>query len=580
MITPSLPIPGVSGCDVPAPPVDQFQIETTCVAENTNLYIIETNQAVTPPTVKIFDFAGTDVTGTVTPIVCPGAKHDVEESCYQDIADPFIKYTRANIYDVAVTPPVLSGTIWLDGAGAIVAAPANVEACEEMFAPQAIKLCDTLEAVISGDLAFTLAGNGVVVHTTGVLFANDSVRFFWTDFGNGFSDVGNHPSIQYFSDGNYEIKVYAVMASGNKLLVNAKEVVVTNGVAVLQGVNPQPVALNYNVAVGSVYQYFNSVGLPVGTPFNTDGTPYTVVGDLMFECPKIIDDLEDNAEYGGLGANIVECELTNTLNTVGEASDASIGAAASVVAGASPVTTFHPALDTTVNLTGNASSGVMGAGINVSIGTAVVGAVFTYNLDFISDTDPGDPADFGIVVWDNVAGTSVAATSIVTSLVSSLDAQGVGLNYPLYAIPNPIVNPYTIVWTGDLPVGDYSVLFVGQNQGVTDQVNLLIDYAVPAGVTGTSRALLTALDQCTIDALTPVAPVELPLTKTVQRLNIPYTVATNYKSASVTALSGDVTIDGEPVPQNFSWSVDSSHMERFADTVDVAGSDYIITEVR
>ena len=41
------------------PPVDQFQIETTCVAENSNLYIIETNQAVTPPTVKIFDFAGT-----------------------------------------------------------------------------------------------------------------------------------------------------------------------------------------------------------------------------------------------------------------------------------------------------------------------------------------------------------------------------------------------------------------------------------------------------------------------------------------------------------------------------------------
>lgn len=138
MITPSLPIPGVSGCDVPAPPVDQFQIETTCVAENTNLYIIETNQAVTPPTVKIFDFAGTDVTGTVTPVVCPGAKHDVEESCYQDIADPFIKYTRANIYDVAVTPPVLSGTIWLDGAGAVIAAPVNVEACSDPSGNQVV----------------------------------------------------------------------------------------------------------------------------------------------------------------------------------------------------------------------------------------------------------------------------------------------------------------------------------------------------------------------------------------------------------------------------------------------------------
>jgi len=290
--------------------------------------------------------------------------------------------------------------------------------------------------------------------------------------------------------------------------------------------------------------------------------------------------LEDNTEYGGLGANIVECESTNTLNTVSESLDANIGAAASVVAGASPVLTFHPALDTTVNLLGSAPHGVMGAGINVNVGTAVVGAVFTYNLDFISDTDTGAPADFGIVVWDNVAGASVAATSIVTSLVSSFDAQGVGLNYPLYAIPNPIVNPYTIVWTGDLPVGDYSVLLITQNQGVTDQVNLLIDYNVPAGVAGTSRALLTALDQCTIDALTPVAPVELPLTKTVQRLNIPYTVATNYKSASVTAFSDDVTIDSVPIPENFSWSVDSSHMERFADTVDVTGTDYIITEVR
>jgi hypothetical protein len=526
---------------------------------------------------------GVDVTGSFVKVVCDTPlDRELVEKCFQDITDPTIRYNRITVLDLSVTPSVVLETLWFDNAGNIVAAPVNVEACEEMFAPQAIKVCDYLEAVITGNLSFTVVDNTVAIDTTGVLFANDSVRFFWTDFGNGFSDVGNSPSVIYSVDGNYEIKVYAVMASGNKILLYAKEVVVTNGVAVLQGVNPQPVTLNYNVAVGSAQQYYDTAGLPVGTPFNTDGTPYTVVGDLAFECPNLIDDLEDNTEYGGLGANIVECELTNTLNTVSESLDANIGAAASVVAGASPVTTFHPALDTTVNLLGSAPNGVMGAGINVNVGTAVVGAVFTYNLDFISDTDPGDPADFGIVVWDNVAGTSVAATSIVTSLVSSFDAQGVGLNYPLYAIPNPIVNPYTIVWTGDLPVGDYSVLFVGQNQGVTDQVNLLIDYVVPAGVAGTSRALLTALDQCTIDALTPdpVVPVEVQLVKTVTDGAGTITVATGYKSASVTAISGDVTIDSVPVPEGFSWSVDSSSLERYSDTVTVTGTKYILTEVR
>lgn len=490
-----------------------FDPELVCVLENDNIYIVYVDTSDSVPVPKIYDFNGVDVTGTVTPVKCDTPlDRELVEKCFQDITDPSIRYNRITVLDLSVTPSVVLETLWFDNTGNIIPAPVNVEACEETFAPQAIKLCDAIGVTIDGTIEYSSVGNNVLVDFNNVIITNDGARFFWTDFGNGFSDVGNSPSVIYSVDGNFEIKVYAVMRSGNKILLYAKEVVVTNGVAVLQGVNPQPVALNYNVAVGSAQQYYDTAGLPVGTPFNTDGTPYVVVGDLAFECPNLIDDLEDNAEYGGLGANIVECELTNTLNTVSEGLDANIEAAAAIVAGASPITTFHPALDTTVNLIGNIDFGVMGAGINVNIGTAVTGAVFTYNFDFISDTDPGDPADFGIVVWDNVAGASVAATSIVTSLVSSFDAQGVGLNYPLYAIPNPIVNPYTIVWTGDLPVGDYSVLFVGQNQGVTDQVNLLIDYVVPAGVAGTSRALLTALDQCTIDALTPdpITVIEVP----------------------------------------------------------------------
>ena len=312
--------------------------------------------------------------GNTTPPIVVETETTGFEACYFDGVNDIPSFVKiVDNEDGTLKEYIIS---YLDGSGTTItqADLSNIKKCAVANIP--LEMCDTLEAVISGDLAFTLAGNGVVVDTTGVLFANDSVRFFWTDFGNGFSDVGNNPSIQYFSDGNYEIKVYAVMASGNKILLYAKEVVVTNGVAVLQGVNPQPVTLNYDVAVGSVYQYFNSVGLPVGTPFNTDGTPYTVVGTLLFECPNIIDDLEDNAEYNG---------------------------------------------------------------------------------------------------------TANAQLALVKTVID-----GTG----------------TIV------------------------------------------------------------------------------VATGYKSASVTALSADVTIDGVPVPEGFSWSVDSSRLERFADIVTVTGTKYILTEVR
>jgi len=262
-----------------------------------------------------------------------------------------------------------------------------------------------------------------------------------------------------------------------------------------------------------------------------------------------------------------------------------IVALAEVDIGVSVLTIFHPALDVPITLTGNASFGAMGAGINVNVQTAITGAIFTYNFDFVSDTDPGDPADFGIVVWDNNLGTSVAATSIVTSLVSGFDAQGVGLNFPIYAIPDPIMNPYTIVWTGDLPVGDYSVLFIGQNQGATDEVDLFLEYVLPpSGTSVTTYAELVALDYCTkqelIAALAPLPIVETQLTSQILNTSGINVVAIGFKSVSVTALSTDVTIDGQSIPQGFSWSVDSAENERYSNSVTVNGSSYILTEVR
>jgi hypothetical protein len=167
-----------------------------------------------------------------------------------------------------------------------------------------------------------------------------------------------------------------------------------------------------------------------------------------------------------------------------------------------------------LNLAGTASGGAMVGGLNVNVGTAITGAQFTYTVNVGSDSDPGNPADLAVVVWDNVAGTSIAATSIVTSLPYVADMQGTGLNYPIYGYPNPVTNPYTIVWTGDLPVGDYTVVFLNQNLGITDNVTVSIAHNIVAGGTPVvTKAQLTALDECTIAALTPepvIPPIEVP----------------------------------------------------------------------
>lgn len=123
-------LPPIDTCGTGGSSISQlYEIELTCVSENDNLYVIQTDMTVTPPVLTIFDLAGSDVTGTVTPIVCPSGKNDVEYVCYQDIADPTIKYTRVDIWDTTVTPASLTGSVWLDASGAVVGAPANVEPC-------------------------------------------------------------------------------------------------------------------------------------------------------------------------------------------------------------------------------------------------------------------------------------------------------------------------------------------------------------------------------------------------------------------------------------------------------------------
>lgn len=444
-----------------------------------------------------------------------------------------------------------------------------------------LPVCDVLTAVIGGTVPYTFATPyNVAIDYSTVTLTNDTVLFYWTDFGTGYSDVGPAPDHTYEADGHYEIKSYAVTASGNKILVAAKEVDVVAGVVTVNGANPHVPSRTYQVSVGSAMQEYSGT-TPVGTPINPDGSAYTVQGTLAWSCPVVIDELEDNAEWNPENvADLVEC-VVGSANLVTEALDVNLGAIKEVVSPGSTLTTFHTLLGNNLDIQGDGLTNLMGAGINANIsGSTYIGAQFTYTFNLIGEDDPGDPGDFGITVWDNVAGTSVTATSITSTATYAGDAQGSGLNVPFYAWGAP--GTYTIVWTGDLPVGDYTIGYMNQNFSPADHVELQVTHNLVAGGTTTTKAQLVALDQCTIDALTP-EPVVTPvvgLTKTVQRTSGTYTVATNYKSVSVTAISSDVTIDSVSVPANFTWSVDSSSGETYTDTVIVNGSDYIITEVR
>jgi len=104
-----------------------------------------------------------------------------------------------------------------------------------------------------------------------------------------------------------------------------------------------------------------------------------------------------------------------------------------------------------------------------------------------------------------------------------------------------------------------------------------VDVSPMVDVTANVASVLNG-GECPCTAV--AAPIDTPLATTFQRLAVPYTVVTGYKSVSVTAISSDVTIDAVPVPASFNWSVDSSSGERFSDTVAITGTDYIVTEVR
>ena len=375
-----------------------------------------------------------------------------------------------------------------------------------------LPVCDVLTAVIGGTVPYTFATPyNVAIDYSTVTIANDTAILYWTDFGDGYSDVGPSPDHTYEADGHYDIKSYVVTASGNKILIVAKEITILAGVVTVNGANPHVVNRSYSISVGSAMQEYSGT-TPVGTPINPDGSAYTVQGTLAWSCPVVIDELEDNAEWNPENvADLVEC-VVGSANLVTEALDVNLGAIKEVVNPGSTLTTFHTLLGNNLDIQGDGLTNIMGAGINANIsGSTYIGAQFTYTFNFISKDDPGDPADFGITVWDNVAGTSVTATSITSTATYAGDAQGSGLNVPFYGWGAP--GTYTIVWTGDLPVGDYTIGYMNQNFSPADHVELQVTHNLVDSMT-TTKAQLVALDQCTINALTPAPSVETDLIKT------------------------------------------------------------------
>lgn len=150
------------------------------------------------------------------------------------------------------------------------------------------------------------APTNVWVDYSGVTITWDAILSYWTDFGDWYNDVWRSPSHSYNADGSYEIKGYAITASGNKLLLFAKEVNITSWTIIYWGANPQPVNRTYNILSSAVLQdYCNNT--PVYT-YKPNWWAYTTVWTLFVVKPDIIDELEDNADY--------QASISSPTNTV------------------------------------------------------------------------------------------------------------------------------------------------------------------------------------------------------------------------------------------------------------------------
>ena len=161
---------------------------------------------------------------------------------------------------------------------------------------------DVVVANISGTIPYTFtAPRTVSISYSSIVLTNDSLSpqvSFWTDFGDGYNDVGGNPQHTYNTDGTYEIKSYLIATSGNKILFITKEITINAGTIVYNSVtNPEAVNKNYNVAinVGLLQNYCDNT--PIGSPYSPNGIAATLQGTAWLIPPPVRDELEDNADY-------------------------------------------------------------------------------------------------------------------------------------------------------------------------------------------------------------------------------------------------------------------------------------------
>jgi hypothetical protein len=160
------------------------------------------------------------------------------------------------------------------------------------------RVYDVSSATITGNITTTIVGSVLTINTTSLSVTNDTLVGYLVDYGNGYTDIiaptassvtdfVNQPNAT--GSARYEVKIYAITQSGNVLLLTGIEYT-WNGTTLTQ-VTANPISVNrsYQVERGEAIQRYCD-NAPVGTPFNANGTAYTVLGAIGLNQPIIRDE--------------------------------------------------------------------------------------------------------------------------------------------------------------------------------------------------------------------------------------------------------------------------------------------------
>lgn len=186
----------------------------TCVAESTNLYIIDWDNKTN--TYKIYNFSGVDVTGTVTPVKCEDIELTADKTLVCDGGITSLwqhtVYRNGivdNVYFTTITgiaPVIPLGTVTA-GACTVAKQIVQVPNCAGTLNDKPVDslvgayllnqenkhtevVYDSVLATIGGSITYTYtAPHSLAISHLGVTVANDTLLNVWTDFGDGYNDV-------------------------------------------------------------------------------------------------------------------------------------------------------------------------------------------------------------------------------------------------------------------------------------------------------------------------------------------------------------------------------------------------------